>query len=314
MEFTLESETAVVFPGMGPTQAADAVEFMKNTPEARRLTAVADDVLGYSLADALLSSDDDYSEAAQVAFVVNSLALAEWAGNEYGVDPAVCVGPSFGGRAAAVFSGALTAEEGIGLAAELARRTEEYFAAEHGDIVTHSFVRIPEQALKGLLEELDARSEWHDVACVIDADFTMLSLRESRVDWLKQRIRALGGLPLYTMRPPMHSAVFDGLRASAEEAMSGLSFADPRLPVVDDHDGTVLTTGEGVRTMLLDTFVRALHWPDAVAALKGLGVRSVCVCGQDALFGRVPVTRNSFQVIPVTPKLVAVRARSATAT
>ncbi|MFC3999727.1 ACP S-malonyltransferase [Nocardiopsis sediminis] len=314
MEFTLEPETAVVFPGMGPTQAADAVEFMKNTPEARRLTAVADDVLGYSLADRLLSSDDDYSEAAQVAFVVNSLALAEWALDSYGIEPAVCVGPSFGGRAAAVFSGALTAEEGIGLAAELARRTEEYFATEHGDIVTLSFVRVPPEALKGLLAELDERSEWHDVACVIDSDFTMLSLRESRADWLKQRVRAIGGLPLYTMRPPMHSAAFGGLRASAEEAMAGLTFADPRLPVVDDHDGTVLTTGEEVRTLLLDTFTRALHWPDAVASLKGLGVRSVCVCGQDALFGRVAITRNTFRVAPVTPKLVAMRAKPATAT
>ncbi|GAB3465873.1 hypothetical protein GCM10027570_54480 [Streptomonospora sediminis] len=307
MELSKEPETAVVFPGMGPSRNAETLAFMEGAEEARRLAAVADGVLGYPLLEEFRGSADDYSEAAQVAFVVNSLALAEWAHREHRIEPAVCVGPSFGGRAAAVYSGALSAEEGIALTAELARRTAAYFAAEYTDIVTHSFVRVPGEGLETVLGELGEQGEWHDVACVIDHDFTMLSLREARVEWLQQRVRALGGLSLYTMRPPMHSAAFAGLRASAAEAMAGLSFADPHLPVVDDHDGKVLTTGEEVRTLLLDTFVRALRWPDAVAALGRLGVGRVCVCGQDALFGRVAITRDNFTVLPVTPRMVAVR-------
>ncbi|GAB3214324.1 [acyl-carrier-protein] S-malonyltransferase [Marinactinospora thermotolerans DSM 45154] len=307
MGFSMGLQTAVVFPGMGPSRTPETVAFMRDVPEARRLVAIADDVLGYRLLDRFQAAGDDYAEAVQVAFMVNSLALADWAHREYGIAPAACAGPSFGGRAAAVYSGALTAEEGIGLAALLARITSEYFSTEHTDVVTHSFVRVPADALRGILAELDERSEWYDVACVIDHDFTMLSLRESQVEWLQQRVRSLGGLSLYTMRPPMHSAAFAGLRERAEKAMTDLSFADPRLPVIDDHDGATLTTGEEVRTMLLDTFVRALRWPDVVAALSRMGVRGVCVCGQDALFGRVPVTRDNFKVLPVTPTLVARR-------
>ncbi|GAA3681045.1 hypothetical protein GCM10022224_051640 [Nonomuraea antimicrobica] len=301
--------TAIVFPGMGPLAVDEVAAFMLGDPAARRLTAIADDVLGYSLMDRFQRAEGDYSEAAQVAFMVACVALADWAGRNLGVEPEACVGPSFGGKAAAAYSGALPFDDAVRLTADLARCTDDYFGREHTDVVTHSFVRTPEPRLRELLAELDAQGEWYEVSCHIDHDFYMLSLRERQEEWLKGRVRASGGLSLYTMRPPMHSAAFAPLRRRAEEeVLDGLRFADPRLPVVDDHDGTVLTTGEGVRTMLLDGIVRALRWPDAVAALKRLGVGTVCVCGPDSLFGRVALTRKTFTVTPVNPRTVALAA------
>ncbi|MFG6202367.1 ACP S-malonyltransferase [Nonomuraea sp. JJY05] len=304
MTSAVPSRTAIVFPGMGPVQFADVAGFMRGDPAARRLIAAADDVLGYSLVDRLQESRSDYSEAAQVAFMVNCVALADWAERTLDVEPAVCVGPSFGGKAAAAYSGALSFEDAVRMTAGLARCTDDYFAHEHRDIVTHSFVRTPEPRLREVLAELDGRGEWYDLSCYIDHDFYMLSLAERQVEWLQQRVRAIGGLPLYTMRPPMHSAAFQPLRRRAEEEVfDGLQFADPRLPVVDDHDGALLTTGDGVRTMLLDGFVRPLRWPEVVAALRRLEVSRVCVSGPDSLFGRVAVTRENFAVTPVNPRL-----------
>ncbi|GAA3031803.1 ACP S-malonyltransferase [Streptosporangium longisporum] len=298
--------TAIVFPGMGPTRFADVAAFMRDDPGARRLFERAGDALGYSPVERFRDSGDDYTEAAQVAFMVNCLALAEWAERELGVEPEVCAGPSFGGKAATAYSGALSFEDAVRTTAALARCTAGYFAREHTDIVTHSFVRVPEPRLKELLAELDEHDEWYDLSCRVDHDFHMLSLRERRVEWLQGRVRSMGGLSLYTMRPPMHSAAFEPLRRlAAREVLDGLDFADPRLPVVDDHDGTVLTTGDGVRTMLLDGFVRALRWPDVVDTLRGLGVARLCVAGQDSLFGRVPVTTRNFTVVPVNPRVVA---------
>ncbi|MBB2913059.1 [acyl-carrier-protein] S-malonyltransferase [Streptosporangium becharense] len=304
METGANARTAIVFPGMGPTRFADVAAFMLGNPSARRLVARADRALGYSLTDHFRDSGTDYTEAAQVAFMVNCLALADWAGEALGIEPQVCAGPSFGGKAAAAYSGALPFEDAVRMTAALARCTEDYFSREHTDIVTHSFVRVPEPRLRELLAELEGQEEWYDLSCRVDHDFHMVSLREGKVDWLQARVRSAGGLSLYTMRPPMHSAAFEPLRRrAAEEVLDGLEFADPRLPVVDDHDGTVLTTGEGVRTMLLDGFVRALRWPVVVETLLRLDVARVCVAGQDSLFGRVPVTTKNFTVVPVNPRV-----------
>jgi [acyl-carrier-protein] S-malonyltransferase len=296
---TAQSErlaTAMVFPGMSPARFADVGRFMLINPHARKLAAAAGARLGYPLIERFRDDEGEYSHAAQVAFMVNCLALAEWAGEELGIEPQVCTGPSFGEKPLSAFSGALPFEEAVWMTAELARCMDEFFDTEYRDVVTHSFVRTPRERLDEILADLDGRGEWHDISCYIDDDFHMVSLRE--------RNRSAGGLPLYTMRPPMHSSAFGALRRKAEdEVLGGLAFADPRLPIVADQDGTVIRSGEGVRAMLLDSFVRPLRWPDVVASLLRLGVGTVCVAGPDSLFGRVAATTSNFEVVAANPRL-----------
>ncbi|GAA4236120.1 [acyl-carrier-protein] S-malonyltransferase [Streptosporangium album] len=298
------AETAFVFPGMGPSNFADVGRFMVINPFARRLVAVADERLGYSLVDRFRETEGDYSEFAQVAFLVNCVALAQWAEHALGVEPDVCTGPSFGEKAATAYTGALPLSEAVWMTARLARCMDEYFSREHRDVVTHSFVRAHADRLGELLAELDDRGEWYDISCYIDDDFFMLSLRERNLEWLERRLRGMGAMSLYTMRPPMHSSAFGPLRRKAEDEVFGrLEFSDPRLPVIADQDGSVVTTAEGMRTMLLDGFVRPLRWPDVVASMKRLGVTKVCVSGPDSLFGRVGCTRRNFEVVAVNPRL-----------
>ncbi|MFI9024303.1 ACP S-malonyltransferase [Streptomyces sp. NPDC053560] len=299
-----EGDAAFVFPGMGPTAFADVAKFMLLNPFARELVGIADETLGYSLVERFREAEGDYSEYAQVAFLVNCLALAKWARATLDAEPAVCLGPSFGNKAAAVYSGALSAEDGIRLTAEFARCLDAYFAAEHAGLVTQSFARVPADRLRELRAELDEQGEWHDLTCTVDHDFHMLTLAGNRIEWLQGRLRALGGLPLYLMRPPMHSPAFEGLRKkAAAEIIDRLTFAEPHTPVVSDHDGALLTTGDAVRNLLLDGCVRRVDWPVALDSLRERGVRRIFVTGQDALFGRVPVATKNFAVTGVDPRL-----------
>jgi [acyl-carrier-protein] S-malonyltransferase len=310
----MTDRTAVVFPGMGPSSFGEVGRFMVGNRHARELVAIADEVLGYSLVDAFREAEGDYSEAAQVAFMVNCLACARWAEDTLGIAPEAVLGPSFGEKAAVAYAQALPLPEAIRMTAELARCMDDFFSRELTDVVVLSFVRTPAERLAEILAELDAQGEWHDISCHIDEGFYMLSLRESRVEWMQQRLRAVGGMPLYTMRPPLHSAAFAGLREKAErEVLSTLRFTDPKLPVVADQDGALLTTAAEVETMLLDSIVRPLHWPDAVAGLRRFGVKRVCVAGPDALFGRVPCTTSNFEVIPANPRLAMTPRRRTTA-
>ncbi|MFB8107337.1 MULTISPECIES: ACP S-malonyltransferase [unclassified Streptomyces] len=304
MSTELRTGSALVFPGMGPLPFREAARFMLVNPVARRLVAQADDVLGYSLIDRYRDAEGDYSEYAQVAFFLNCLALAEWAEDVHEMVPDLCAGPSFGGKAVAVHTGVLGFPDAVLLTARWARLLEEWFAEHHRDIVTHSFTRVRPDELEKILGELDEHGEWSEIACHVDEDFTMVSLREGRLEWLEKRVRSVGGLPLYTMRPPQHASLFAPLRERAEaELFDGLTFADPRLPVVADQDGSLLTTGAQVRTMLLDCVTRQVRWPDVVSSLRLRGIRRLYVAGPDALFGRVPVTTRNFEVVALNPRL-----------
>jgi [acyl-carrier-protein] S-malonyltransferase len=295
---------AVIFPGISPCRFADAGRFLVINPMARELTAIADDALGYSLVDRFRAAEGDYTEPERIAFLVVCLALAYWARSSLGLEAGICVGPSFGGTPAAVFSGALSFADAVTMTARWGRHLDDYFAVEHGDVVTQSFARTPKDRLAQIMAELDADGEWHDIAAHVDDDFHMLSLREHKLEWLHKRLRSVGGLPLYTMAPPMHSRAFGPLRDAIERDLFGeLRFEDPDLPVVSDHDGKVLTTGAQIRTLLLDGVVRPVRWPEAVATLKSRGIGTVYVSGPDALWGRVDRTRASFEVVRLTPAL-----------
>lgn len=296
-------EAAIVFPGMQPTAFSEVARFMLVNPYARELHAIADDVLGFSLADRYQQADGDYSLYGQISFVVNCLALARWATDRMEVAPAYATGPSFGARAAAVYSGVLDFPDAVRMTARLADTMEDYFAREHPALVTQSIARVPQEKVALLRRELEERGEWSDVSCVVDHDFTMLTVHESVLDWLQRRIRSLGGMSMYTMKPPMHSYLFGGLRDRVDaEIFDGLTWSEPRLPLVADQDGRVVTTGEGVRGMLLDGFVRTVRWPDVVSTLERAGVGRLYVSGQDGLFTRVACTTRAFEVVPVTPR------------
>jgi [acyl-carrier-protein] S-malonyltransferase len=304
--------TAFVFPGMGPAAAAELGRYLLLDPYARELAAEADERLGYSLIDRLQADPGDYTQYAQTAFFVCCVALAGWARRETGLVPDYCVGPSFGIKPLTAFTGCLAFADAVELTAGLARCLDGYFAAEHLGVVTHSFARTPAASLVEILAGLHDDGIWHEVSCHVDDDLHMVTLAERDLERLEREVRAVGGMSLYTMRPPMHASVFAPLRARAEaEVLAALpAFADPEIPVVSDYDGALLTTGTGARDLLLDGIVRPMRWPAAVETLMREGVGTVCVCGPDALFGRVAKTTENFHVVAANPRL-ALRPRRA---
>jgi [acyl-carrier-protein] S-malonyltransferase len=298
---------------MGPSSYDDLGRFIATDPCARRLRRVADQVLGYPLMDRYRAAGADYSEYSQVAFLISCLALIEHAGDTLGGRPVACTGPSFGGKAAIAYSAALPAAETILLTARLARCEEEYFKSQYQDAVTQSVARTPEPALRQVLDGMAGRDEWHEISCHIDEDFFMVTMGSSSLNRFTQEVRAAGGLPLYAMRPPMHSSAFGALRRKVEDEVLGdFPLANPSIPVVADQDGSVVVTADGLRTMLLDGIVRPVRWPDAVQSMKALGITKICIPGLDHLFGRVPCTVRNFEVLPITPGF-ALRPRKHTA-
>jgi [acyl-carrier-protein] S-malonyltransferase len=295
--------TGIVFPGMGPAGYAELGKFMATDPGARRLRRTADEVLGYSLMDRYRDAGADYSEYSQVAFLICCLALSEQADELAGSKPLACAGPSFGAKTAIAYSGALSFAETVLLTARLARCEEEYFLTEYQDVITQSVARTPWPALRDILGAMTDRSEWHDISCHIDQDFHMVSMRASSLDRFVREVRAAGGLPLYAMKPPMHSAAFAPLRMKAEEEVLGdFLFRDPSLPIITDHDGSAVRSAASARGMLLDGFVRPVRWPDVVQSMKSAGIVRIYISGPDSLFGRVRCTTATLEVVPVNHK------------
>lgn len=293
------SENAIVFPAMGPARFADFGRFMVVNAAARERFAVADDVLGYRVFDALREAEDDYAEVAQVASFVASLALVEWSGQQ----GSCCAGVSFGKMAAAAHAGVLPFDDAVRLVAETARCERDYFAERQSDVVTHSFVKVGRKTLDELLAELAAADEWFEISAYLDRDMYMVSLSTQALDGFKKRIGEAGGYSLYTMRPPAHASVFGPLRDRMDQrVLSGYRLRDPALPIVSDQDGSLVETAGQARDWILGGFVRPMRWPGVVDTLVRRGVERITIVGRDRLLRRLRCTVESFATTMVSPE------------
>ncbi|SCE34077.1 [acyl-carrier-protein] S-malonyltransferase [Streptomyces sp. Termitarium-T10T-6] len=79
--------TAIVFPGMGPQDFAVSGKFLLIDPVASQMLAEASDTVGYDVFARYRDSASDYSEEAQIAFLVVCLALARRAETTQGLSP-----------------------------------------------------------------------------------------------------------------------------------------------------------------------------------------------------------------------------------
>ncbi|MGW6441562.1 ACP S-malonyltransferase [Lentzea sp. NPDC055074] len=291
----------LVFPGMAPSNHAAVGEFMSRSPHARRRLAVADEVLGFRLVDALRDSRDDTSVAAQVSFAVNCLALADWAEEELGVEAVACAGPSFGQFAAAAYAGCLPFTELVRLVALVAEMENQYFREHHRDVVTHFFYRTPPDRLADLLARAVADNVWFELSSRFDDDFHAICLREQDVPWFRENVLAASGVPLHTLRPAVHCALFAGLRDRlAAEVYPKFHFTPPAIPLVSAQDGTVLSSADQVLGLLAGECVRPVDWPAAAAGLRAAGVTRVCVPGPSNLFDRL--SAKHFEVHAAGPE------------
>jgi malonyl CoA-acyl carrier protein transacylase len=129
-------------------------------------------------------------------------------------------------------------------------------------------------------------------------------MREPSLERFTGAVRTAGGLPLYMMRPPMHSSAFIALRERvADDVLTAFQFTDPCLPIVSDQDGAVVDTADGVRSMLLNSIVRPVHWPDTLCSIRERGVTKLYVAGPDTLFGRVRCATKNFEVVTVNQRM-----------
>jgi [acyl-carrier-protein] S-malonyltransferase len=297
--------TAIVFPGMGPSTFDDLGRFLVLDRYARVRVAQADEVLGESLLAGFRAERDGLGVLSQVAFLVCSLALADRAEAELDLRPDLAAGPCFGQRALTAYAGALDLAAAIRLTVALARCEEEYFAAEREELVTQCFVRVPDEPFAEAIAAYVDSGEWVEVSGRLDRGAYLVSLRAGLLDEMIETVRRLDGYTMQTLRPAVHARRFGPLRRRAEAVLAEYPLGDPALPLVADQDGRLVRTAGELRTMLLDTFDRALDWPATVAALHGHGVRTVYVTGPDLMFHRLDCTTSSFRVVPVTHKTVS---------
>ncbi|WP_406692040.1 hypothetical protein REH65_08660 [Saccharopolyspora sp. ID03-671] len=292
---------ALYFPGLVPTKFSAIEDFLRTSDHARARIEVADDVLGYSLLDAYAEAEVYDWEVYESGFLVLTLALADWALDHVELDPVLCGGQSFGAIIAAVFSGALSYEDGLRLVRASAAVELDYFAAVPEPLGCLFFYRLDSRTVDALVADFPGELE---VSIYLDDSVHAVSGTLADLRLFEDRVRESGGYPFYTMNRSEHCSTVRPLRDRLEtEVYDRVSWNSPKWPMLSDVSGRLLTDPAEIEKDLLDGWVTPVRWSTVVEGMRAARAEHAHIIGPRNMFARI--TNNALPTDVITPKKVA---------
>jgi len=310
------SQIAFVFPGQGSQSVGMGRALAESSPAAAAVFAAADEALGEPITRLAWEGPEEdlnRTENAQPALLAASIAYlaairARW--GELGIDapdPAFAAGHSMGQYSALVAAGALD----LGDAVHLVRRRGQLMQASG----TGREGRMA--ALIGLdddrIPELVERASAHGVFGVANRNSpgqVVMSGERAAVEASLGIAKELGArraieLPVSVAA---HSPLMAEAAAGMAEVLAGITFHDPRPPLLANADARVITTANGCRAELVDHLTTGVDWVGAVEAMRAKGVTTFIEIGPgQVLTGLIKRIAADAVAIPTDDKAAADR-------
>ncbi|KQX16706.1 hypothetical protein ASC82_00070 [Streptomyces sp. Root431] len=269
---------AFLFSGQGAQYFGMGRELYETEPVFSAVFDACDRALAPHLGDSLLNlvfyGDDptvvNQTRITQPALVALELALAAlW--ESWGVRAVAVMGHSVGEIAAAVHAGVMSLDDGMTLIAHRARLMQ---STEPGGMLS-----VPEdpETVAAWAEEAGV-----DVAAVNGPQSVVVAGPSDRLDALAERLRNQGVRcrPL-TVSHAFHSRLMDPVLDEFRQALAGLEFGAPKLPVIANVTGTEAGPDTFTPAYFADHIRRPVRFVEGARALSGLDVDVLLEVGPD---------------------------------
>lgn len=275
------AQLAFVFPGQGSQSLGMLAELAELHPQVRETFAEASDGAGADLWALSQGGPEEMlnrTEYTQPALLAAGVAVWRLWQQRGGSQPSVLAGHSLGEYTALVAAGALSLKDGAHLVrlrgqlmqdaapagtgamaavlgAEDALVQEVCTAASGSEVVVPANYNSPGQIVIG------------GHAAAVDKALAMLAERGVR-----KTVKLAVSVPSHT--PLMREAA-----NRLAEAMAGLAWHAPKLPVVQNVDARINDSTEAIRDALVRQLYLPVQWTGCVQALAGRGVTRIAECG-----------------------------------
>ncbi|RZM77715.1 ACP S-malonyltransferase [Leptolyngbya iicbica] len=283
-------KTAWVFPGQGSQSVGMGMDLMTHAASEARL-AIADEILGWSVAEICQSPDDKVSNTLYTQpclYVLESL-LVDWL-QEHGHTPDLVAGHSLGEYGALYAAGAFDFAAGLRLVklrGELMSQTSEGIMA----------------ALMGFnRDELDAKiAETEGVVLANDNNpgQVVISGTPEGVDAVLADVKSKRAVKL-NVSGAFHSPLMAPASREFQEVLDAVEFRDVTIPVLSNVDPTPATDAATLKQRLSQQMTGSVRWREISLSLPELGVEQVIEVGPgNVLTGLIKRTVKTLQLTNV---------------
>ena len=302
MESLTANGSAFVFPGQGSQSVGMGADLYDSSPAARQVFEESDDSLGFRLSELMF-----HGTAAELQDTVNSqpaimtVSIACWkAWQEYqGSDaakPAALAGHSLGEYTSMVVAGVLSFRDAVKLVRERGRLMQQASVERPGGMA--AILGLDEFAFEHICAEtgVELANVNADDQVVISGD----KIAVARAMDLASARGARRTVPL-PVSGAFHSSLMGVAREGLTEAIAGLDFQDPELPIIANCNCVPLTTGDEVQEELISGLCQCVQWKNSVRYMVNSGISSFFEFGPaGVLSGLIKRIDKNVQTVTLT--------------
>jgi len=269
------SKIAFLFPGQGAQHAGMGKTIAQKYPAAQALYDQANDILGYDLAQLCFEGSQEQlnaTDVAQPAIYVTSLAALEMLKAE---SPdvvercAATAGLSLGEYTALVFAGAMSFEEGLRVVQRRGQAMQAAAEATKSGMV--SLLLLDREQVENVVEQASAAGQIQ-IANYLCPGNIVVSGEQAACEQAAKLAEAAGGrvAPL-AVAGAFHTSLMKPADEALAEALAGVTFQEPRIPVISNVDAAAHPASE-LADLLVRQVLNPVLWEDSIQKMLEDGV------------------------------------------
>ncbi|GBC81539.1 Malonyl CoA-acyl carrier protein transacylase [bacterium HR10] len=274
------SRIACVFPGQGSQYRGMGRQMAEAYPIARETFERADAALGFPLSRLCFEGDEEElkrTENTQPAILTVSFACYRVL-EQAGVRPDFVAGHSLGEYTALCAAGSLAFEEAVVLVRRRGQYMQEAVPLGQGAMaaILGSSAELVEDVCREAAQgQVCAPANFNSPQQIVIAGHTAAVERAIALARERGARRAV----LLPVSAPFHCALMRPAEERLAEDLARVTFADLAIPLVNNVDAALITSGEAARDGLRRQVSRPVRWEESVRRLLAEGVTTFIEVG-----------------------------------
>ena len=291
-----------MFPGQGSQSLGMLAELAELHPEIRDTFAEASDGAGvdlWALSQGGPEEQLNTTEYTQPALLAASVALWRLWNAQGGARPALLAGHSLGEYSALVAAGALTLHDGahlVRLRGQFMQQATPAGVGAMAAVLGAEDAQVLEVCKQAAGSQVVVPANYNSPGQIViggDAAAVDRALELLAAQGVRKAVKLAVSVPSHT--PLMRDAA-----NRLADAMAGLQWQAPAVPVVQNVDAKVHEGVEAIAQALVQQLYQPVQWTSCVQALAAAGVERVAECGPGkVLSGLVKRIDKSLQARPL---------------